>query len=174
MAAPGKVTPSRPWGLPGDACERGEFVESICARCPKVIVPELGWGALGQDAPLPQYLLHNFNIRLFTDESAAALWEKMFDPSASLSESEQSRAERAFTAIVVDLEDAWRQFELGSLPEAALNSRAPLMTRILGTQFGSEWWVRTRRFPDPTFLSWLDAWLGSDAQSAESPSPQNR
>ena len=63
MAAPGKVTPSRPWGLPGDACERGEFVESICARCPKVIVPELGWGALGQDAPLPQYLLHNFNDR---------------------------------------------------------------------------------------------------------------
>jgi hypothetical protein len=101
--------------------------------------------------------LHNRLLFLAADPVAADLTFRMSRDPDSLSEMEQFQAVMLIAANVTDLEEAYRQVGLGTLPEAALNSRVTQFKQTLQSPFVAGAWESLRKFPDPEFQRWADS-----------------
>lgn len=63
---------------------------------------------------------------------------------------------------VSDFEEAYRQFALGTIPEAALESRAINMRRLLQSQLLREGWEQLLLHTDPEFAKWARLKFGDE------------
>ena len=95
-------------------------------------------------------------ILMATDSGLADRWLRGYTDPESLTTLDQIHLTWWVAAWVADLEEAYRQYQLGTIPEAALNSRLTNVKDIISTPIGGEAWAELSSQTDPEFSRWAN------------------
>jgi hypothetical protein len=100
-------------------------------------------------------------------EFAGKIFRFHFD-SESLSDLDRFQLSWYLASWVADLEEAYRQHSLGTIPEAALNSRTANMAELLQSPGAREVWNLLILRADPDFSAWANSKLNRQPETRSS------
>jgi hypothetical protein len=104
-----------------------------------------------------------------TDSDLARRIMYLHDEPESLTDLDEFHLLWFVGSWVADFEEAYRQFELGTIPEAALASRAINMKRWLETPLGQFAWDEATKQGDPGFVRWANALMNEEVPAQRDP-----
>jgi len=107
-------------------------------------------------------------LLLASDSEFAGRVFRSYTDSESLTDLDRFQLGWYLASWVTDFEEAYRQYSLGTIPEAALNSRTANMAELLQFPGAREVWNLLLLRTDPDFSTWANSTLNRQSEPRSS------